>query len=83
MLEESPKGNNVENWNSEDVSIWISEIDPSFVELGYCKIFINEDINGSALLELDEYDLKELGISKMGHRKNIMKNIKNIKNELK
>eukprot|EP01080_Neovahlkampfia_damariscottae_P009915 gene9915-2237_t len=78
LLPEELQGNNVQNWNAEDVSVWISEINPVFVENGYDRYFIEEEIDGSALLEMTEKDLKDLGISKMGHRKNIIKKIKEL-----
>ena len=50
----------------KDVSEWMEKLG-----LGqYTSNFTNNDINTHLLVQLTDADLKELGISSLGHRKN-------------
>ena len=54
-----------------DLTAWLSHLG-----LGqYAEIFRDNDIDQEILAELDENDLKELGISSLGHRKKLLKAI--------
>ncbi|KAJ7310345.1 hypothetical protein JRQ81_007254 [Phrynocephalus forsythii] len=62
----------VENWGPEDVAAWLEALD-----LGeYKELFMRHDIQGSELVLLERRDLKDLGISKVGHLKRILQGIK-------
>lgn len=61
-------------WNIEEVGKWLNN-----ARLGeYVDTFKNENIDGEALLELTEEDLKEMGFS-IGGKKTFLRNIKNLK----
>ncbi|KAG8144734.1 hypothetical protein E2320_013182 [Naja naja] len=62
----------VDSWGSEEVAAWLEALD-----LGeYKELFVRHDIQGSELILLERRDLKELGISKVGHVKRILQGIK-------
>uniref|UniRef100_A0A8C5SZQ1 Diacylglycerol kinase n=1 Tax=Laticauda laticaudata TaxID=8630 RepID=A0A8C5SZQ1_LATLA len=62
----------VDNWGPEEVAAWLEALD-----LGeYKELFVRHDIQGSELILLERRDLKELGISKVGHVKRILQGIK-------
>ncbi|XP_013882523.1 diacylglycerol kinase eta isoform X1 [Austrofundulus limnaeus] len=64
----------VERWGTEDVGIWLEQL-----SLGeYRDIFSQHDIRGSELLHLERRDLKDLGISKVGHMKRILQGTKEL-----
>ncbi|XP_076602206.1 diacylglycerol kinase eta isoform X4 [Chaetodon auriga] len=64
----------VERWGTEDVGIWLEQL-----SLGeYRDTFIRHDIRGSELLHLERRDLKDLGISKVGHMKRILQGTKDL-----
>jgi hypothetical protein len=42
----------------------------------YTKAFRENEIRGSSLVELDKGDLKDLGVAKLGHQIDIIKQIK-------
>ncbi|XP_067371876.1 diacylglycerol kinase eta isoform X11 [Channa argus] len=64
----------VERWGTEEVGIWLEQLN-----LGeYRDIFIRHDIRGSELLHLERRDLKDLGISKVGHMKRILQGTKDL-----
>jgi len=73
----------VENWETNDVSKWLTKIHLD----QYKDKFVEHDINGKRLLELLEYcklsrvDIlkEELGIEKIGHRIELMININLLK----
>eukprot|EP01120_Amphizonella_sp_Union-15-10_P010857 TRINITY_DN44_c0_g1_i1.p1 TRINITY_DN44_c0_g1~~TRINITY_DN44_c0_g1_i1.p1 ORF type:complete len:328 (-),score=67.71 TRINITY_DN44_c0_g1_i1:94-1077(-) len=44
----------------------------------YTKIFKDNDVDGSVLISLADSDLKDLGISSLGHRKKILDSIKGL-----
>ncbi|EFC36128.1 predicted protein [Naegleria gruberi] len=60
------------DWSAKDVSLWLKSIDLQ----DYCKEFEKMDITGAELLELTDDDLvKDLKISKLGHRKRLKKQL--------
>ncbi|XP_056144892.1 diacylglycerol kinase eta [Lampris incognitus] len=64
----------VERWGTEEVGIWLEQL-----SLGeYRDTFIRHDIRGAELLHLERRDLKDLGISKVGHMKRILQGTKDL-----
>ncbi|KAI9519068.1 hypothetical protein NQZ68_032123 [Dissostichus eleginoides] len=64
----------VERWGPEEVGVWLEQL-----SLGeYRDTFIRHDIRGSELLHLERRDLKDLGISKVGHMKRILQGTKDL-----
>lgn len=62
----------VDNWGSEEVAAWLEALD-----LGeYKEVFMRHDIQGCELILLERRDLKDLGITKVGHMKRILQGIK-------
>ncbi|XP_029463328.1 diacylglycerol kinase eta-like isoform X2 [Rhinatrema bivittatum] len=64
----------VDKWGTEEVAAWLEAL--GLVE--YKDIFIRHDIQGSELVLLERRDLKDLGITKVGHMKRILQGIKDI-----
>ncbi|KAK7509862.1 uncharacterized protein IWZ02DRAFT_69239 [Phyllosticta citriasiana] len=70
----SPKGV-ITTWTSEQVADWISNLG-----LGhYAATFLDENVDGDALVALQHADLKELGISSVGHRLTVLKGVYDVK----
>ncbi|XP_028655494.1 diacylglycerol kinase eta isoform X2 [Erpetoichthys calabaricus] len=64
----------VQRWGTDEVAAWLD-----LLSLGeYKEIFIRHDIRGSELLHLERRDLKDLGISKVGHMKRILQGTKEL-----
>ncbi|XP_054642748.1 diacylglycerol kinase eta isoform X3 [Dunckerocampus dactyliophorus] len=64
----------VDRWGTEEVGVWLEQL-----SLGeYRDTFIRHDIRGSELLHLERRDLKDLGISKVGHMKRILQGTKDL-----
>ncbi|XP_025020959.1 diacylglycerol kinase eta [Python bivittatus] len=62
----------VQKWGTDEVAAWLD-----LLSLGeYKETFISHDIRGSELLHLERRDLKDLGITKVGHMKRILQGIK-------
>ncbi|XP_069723519.1 diacylglycerol kinase kappa isoform X1 [Phaenicophaeus curvirostris] len=65
-----------DKWGSEEVAAWLEALG-----LGeYREIFVRHDIQGSELILLERRDLKDLGITKVGHMKRILQAIKELSN---
>ncbi|XP_064374088.1 diacylglycerol kinase kappa isoform X2 [Dromaius novaehollandiae] len=63
-----------DKWGSEEVAAWLEALG-----LGeYRDIFVRHDIQGSELILLERRDLKDLGITKVGHMKRILQAIKEL-----
>uniref|UniRef100_A0A3B4ZVD8 Diacylglycerol kinase eta-like n=1 Tax=Stegastes partitus TaxID=144197 RepID=A0A3B4ZVD8_9TELE len=61
-------------WGTEEVGVWLEQL-----SLGeYRDTFTRHDIRGSELLHLERRDLKDLGISKVGHMKRILQGTKDL-----
>ncbi|KAJ8348780.1 hypothetical protein SKAU_G00273690 [Synaphobranchus kaupii] len=66
-----------EKWATEEVAAWLDALG-----LGeYREIFVHHDIQGSELVLLQRQDLKDLGISKVGHLRRIQQAIKELSEE--
>ncbi|XP_039618544.1 diacylglycerol kinase delta-like isoform X2 [Polypterus senegalus] len=61
-------------WGTEDVAVWLEVL--SLCE--YKDTFIGHDIRGAELLHLERRDLKDLGVTKVGHMKRILHGIKEL-----
>jgi len=62
----------VSTWEVVDVTTWLESI-----QLGeYADSFFSNDVRGRELLTLTRTDLKELGVSKVGHVKRLLLAIK-------
>jgi len=67
-------GQDISNWSTVEVGIWLES-----VQLGeYTEVFANNDIRGKELLNLSRRDLKEIGITKIGHLKRILMAVKEL-----
>ncbi|XP_036401222.1 diacylglycerol kinase eta-like isoform X1 [Megalops cyprinoides] len=77
MKEKPPKKcspQSVQRWGTEEVAMWLEQLG-----LGeYKDTFIRHDIRGAELLHLERRDLKDLGISKVGHVKRILQGAKDL-----
>ncbi|XP_061647733.1 diacylglycerol kinase eta isoform X6 [Phyllopteryx taeniolatus] len=63
-----------ERWGTDEVGAWLEQL-----SLGeYRDTFVRHDIRGSELLHLERRDLKDLGISKVGHMKRILQGTKDL-----
>lgn len=67
-------GGPVHLWGTEEVAAWLEHL--SLCE--YKDIFTRHDIRGSELLHLERRDLKDLGVTKVGHMKRILCGIKEL-----
>ncbi|XP_061682888.1 diacylglycerol kinase delta-like isoform X5 [Syngnathoides biaculeatus] len=64
----------VHQWGTEEVGAWLD-----FLCLSeYKDIFSRHDVRGSELLHLERRDLKDLGVSKVGHMKRILQGIREL-----
>jgi hypothetical protein len=68
----------VELWSVEKVCKWIRRIGAVYEEKKYDHLFQQNEINGAALMNMTNGDLKELGIM-MGDRIKIMLEINKLK----
>lgn len=59
-------------WGPEEVAAWLERL--SLCE--YKDTFMRHDIRGSELLHLERRDLKDLGVTKVGHMKRILCGVK-------
>jgi diacylglycerol kinase (ATP) len=64
----------VSNWGVNEVITWLEAMQLS----EYIDSFIKNDIRGKELLTLARRDLKELGVTKVGHVKRILQAIKDL-----
>ena len=64
------------SWSTTQVSLWLQEIGLH----QYSNKFVENDINGSHLKELDKETLSELGIDKLGHRMVFQREVKKLGN---
>jgi len=68
----------VDKWTATEVGEWLDHF-----QLGEYKLnFLRHDIRGSELLTLQRRDLRELGITKIGHIKRILQSIDRIKKDI-
>lgn len=65
----------ITKWNADDCADFIGSL-----ELGqYAQDIIDHRINGEALVSLQLVDLKDIGITSLGHRLTILKNVYDLK----
>lgn len=64
----------VSNWGVHEVSTWLEAMQMS----EYVDSFVKNDIRGKELLTLARRDLKDLGVTKVGHVKRILQAIKDL-----
>jgi len=65
-----------EDWTTKDTLKWLRD-----KNLGqYCLSFKENDLDGRTLLELNESDLRDLGIRSLGHRKTLWRLLNQIRN---
>ena len=66
-----------QQWTISEVSAWLESI-----ELGELReTFAENSISGAELLELGEDDMKTLGVSKLGHRKKLLRRIAGLRGD--
>uniref|UniRef100_A0A3Q3EY53 Diacylglycerol kinase n=1 Tax=Kryptolebias marmoratus TaxID=37003 RepID=A0A3Q3EY53_KRYMA len=64
----------VHQWGTEEVGAWLD-----FLCLSeYKDIFIRHDVRGAELIHLERRDLKDLGVTKVGHMKRILQGIREL-----
>lgn len=61
-------------WGTAEVSTWLEAMQLA----EYVDSFVKNDIRGKELLTLGRRDLKELGVTKLGHVKRILQAIKDL-----
>lgn len=64
----------VRNWGVKEVQNWLESL-----QLGeYADAFSKHDVTGRELLSLARRDLRDLGITKVGHVKRILQGVKDL-----
>ena len=66
----SPTGK-ITQWTAEQVADYVASLQPALKQ--YSQSFADEAINGDALIAIHHDELRELGISSVGHRLTILK----------
>ncbi|XP_050432070.1 connector enhancer of kinase suppressor of ras 2 [Adelges cooleyi] len=69
---------NVADWKSDQVADWLKGLDS--VILPYIKYFIETDINGQKLLDMQPNDLDKIGVRKIGHQELILEAVDLLRN---
>ncbi|XP_029700061.1 LOW QUALITY PROTEIN: diacylglycerol kinase delta-like [Takifugu rubripes] len=64
----------VHQWGTEEVGAWLDYL--CLTE--YKDIFIGHDVRGAELIHLERRDLKDLGVTKVGHIKRILQGIREL-----
>ncbi|XP_029372868.1 diacylglycerol kinase delta-like isoform X1 [Echeneis naucrates] len=64
----------VNQWGTEEVGAWLDFL--CLTE--YKDIFIGHDVRGAELIHLERRDLKDLGVTKVGHMKRILQGIREL-----
>uniref|UniRef100_A0A668A2Z2 Diacylglycerol kinase n=1 Tax=Myripristis murdjan TaxID=586833 RepID=A0A668A2Z2_9TELE len=64
----------VHQWGTEEVGAWLELLCLS----EYKEIFIGHDVRGAELVQLERRDLKDLGVTKVGHMKRILQGIREL-----
>ncbi|GFN98161.1 diacylglycerol kinase [Plakobranchus ocellatus] len=69
-----PRAFEIRSWTLEEVGQWLESL-----ALGdYKESFMSHEITGAELLNLERRDLKDLGVTKVGHLKRIQEGIKEL-----
>lgn len=66
----SPTGK-ITEWTEEEAADYIASLSPAFKQYG--ATFVDEGVNGEALIALHHDELRELGVASVGHRLTILK----------
>ncbi|KAL7274748.1 hypothetical protein RUND412_002337 [Rhizina undulata] len=66
---------NIKEWDTRDVAGYVSSLGLD----QYYDAFLDNEIDGEALIHLDHEFLKEIGVVSVGHRLTILKNVYHIK----
>ncbi|KOB76227.1 Diacylglycerol kinase [Operophtera brumata] len=73
-VSEGPASNQVKSWGVKEVQAWLESL-----SLGeYSVAFAKHDVTGRELLSLARRDLRELGVTKVGHVKRILQAVKEL-----
>ncbi|XP_026176158.1 diacylglycerol kinase delta isoform X2 [Mastacembelus armatus] len=64
----------VQQWGTDEVGAWLDFL--CLTE--YKDIFIGHDVRGAELIHLERRDLKDLGVTKVGHMKRILQGIREL-----
>ncbi|XP_013886514.1 diacylglycerol kinase delta [Austrofundulus limnaeus] len=64
----------VHQWGTEEVGAWLDSLCLS----EYKDIFMRHDVRGAELIHLERRDLKDLGVTKVGHMKRILQGIREL-----
>lgn len=64
----------VKSWSIREVQAWLETIELS----EYADAFAKHDITGRELLSLARRDLRDLGVTKVGHVKRILQAVKEL-----
>uniref|UniRef100_A0A8C5BJZ5 Diacylglycerol kinase n=1 Tax=Gadus morhua TaxID=8049 RepID=A0A8C5BJZ5_GADMO len=64
----------MERWGTLEVGAWLERL----CLQEYKEIFIRHDVQGAELLLLERRDLKDLGVTKVGHMKRILQGIREL-----
>ncbi|KAM6932553.1 diacylglycerol kinase delta isoform 2-T2 [Lycodopsis pacificus] len=70
----SPLSLPVHQWGTEEVGAWLDFL--CLTE--YQDIFMGHDVRGAELIHLERRDLKDLGVTKVGHMKRILQGIREL-----
>lgn len=65
-------------WTVAETAGWLDSIELPELK----RLFIDQQISGSELLELTDSDLREMGVDKLGHRKKLIKRIAMLKGDI-
>lgn len=68
----SPTGK-ITQWTEEEVADYVAALSPALKQYG--QRFVEEGVNGEALIALHHDELKELGVASVGHRLTMLKGI--------
>lgn len=66
----SPTGN-ITQWTEDQVGDYVASLSPALKQ--YSQAFAEEGVNGEALIALHHDELRELGVTSVGHRLTILK----------
>lgn len=72
--QQSSQKREVASWGTQEVATWLETLQLS----EYIDSFEKNDIRGRELLTLARRDLKDLGVTKVGHVKRILQAIKDL-----
>ncbi|XP_025833655.1 diacylglycerol kinase eta [Agrilus planipennis] len=74
VLHSQQQAKDVASWGTHEVATWLETLQLS----EYIDSFVKNDIRGRELLTLARRDLKDLGVTKVGHVKRILQAVKDL-----